>query len=220
MKGFPFDPARLLQGEEREWAVRSLRSYYREYAGGWFERLPNRDHLFTFDARDIVAVSLLGVDVPAWTSVWLLDGPGRDATASLLAAIPHGVPIWEADESVLSSDSAAQRLWDLFLRCPGVGPVIAGKLLATKRPELIPVWDQWIDAALGRVDNFWLTMRDVFADAELRADLAAIRDEAKLPCMPSLLRTLDVIVWMRRYGHKDSTDEELRLREFVSDPLR
>jgi hypothetical protein len=130
-----------VRGEEREWAVRSLRSYYREYSGGWFERLSDRAHPFAFQAGDIVAVSTLGVAVPAEASIWLLDDAGRDATASLLSAIPHGVGIWEADETDLDAVSAAQRLWELLDRRPGIGPVIAGKLMAARRPELIPVWD-------------------------------------------------------------------------------
>jgi hypothetical protein len=54
----------------------------------------------------------------------------------------------------------------------------------------------------------------VFADTVLRSELTGIREEADLSCTPSLLRTLDVIVWMRRYGHKDSSDLGLRNRQF------
>ncbi len=57
-------------------------------------------------------------------------------------------------------------------------------------------------------------MRALFTDPELRADLESIRDDAKLSCTPSLLRTLDVIMWMRRHGHKDSSDQQLQDRPF------
>lgn len=205
------DPSSFVAGDAHPGAVACLRSYYLDdYSGAWFERLADREHPFCFSARDIVAVSTLGVDVPARASIWLLAGAGRDATAALLCAIPLGTAIWDAGEDVLDEDSSASQLWELLRTQSGVGPVLAGKLMACKRPELIPIWDQWVGDALKPAGSFWLAMRAAFRDRTLRHDLASVRDEADLPCSPSLLRTLDVIVWMRRYGHVDSDDEDVR----------
>lgn len=223
---FPHSPARFLAGEERARAVKCLRTYYAEYSGAWFERLSDLAHPFLFTASDFVAVSTLGVIVPPRVAIWLLEGAGREAAASLLTAIPVGVPIWEATDEILDEGSPAHQLWELLQerqwgrpdRANGVGPVTAGKLLAAKRPDLVPIWDQWVDDALGRVDNFWLAIRYALMDTSFRAILAETRDEADLPSTPSLLRILDIVVWMRHYGHGESGDDTVRDMPPVSLP--
>lgn len=108
----------------------------------------------------------------------------------------------DAAATVLSDGSPADQAWHLLRDQPDVGWVIAGKLLARKRPQLLPVYDKVVRCALGRPrPSFWLTLH-----AALRADnralhrqLLALREAAGVAETVSVLRVCDVVVWM---GHR------------------
>jgi hypothetical protein len=80
-----------------------------------------------------------------------------------------------------------------------IGPVAAGKLLARKRPHLLPVYDSRIKMVLKRprVDNrWWHDLRDqLIEDRDLIRELESVRDRAAADHM-SLLRVFDVMCWM------------------------
>lgn len=80
-----------------------------------------------------------------------------------------------------------------------MGAVTAGKLLAAKRPALIPIWDKHIARALGAPKgHFWLAMRDSLrSSAALVTEVAA---EAQVDLTP--LRVVDIVVWMRQHGYQ------------------
>jgi hypothetical protein len=85
--------------------------------------------------------------------------------------------------------------------------VTAGKLLARKRPRLIPVWDNVVRCAFGRPSSAWLWLDNMLRekDGALLQLLAKTREDAGLTKRISLLRTLDVVVWMRhRNSHRPS----------------
>lgn len=79
----------------------------------------------------------------------------------------------------------------------------AGKLMARKRPRLIPVYDDVVRCVLGHPTRVWRTLDAVLADGRVQDEVEALQ-----PCTPagvSRLRTLDVAVWMmhhddHRYG--------------------
>ncbi len=75
----------------------------------------------------------------------------------------------------------------------------AGKLSARKRPRLIPVWDRVVWCALGRPAGAWVWLDELLRkkDGPVARELDKLRREAGLPANISLLRTLDVIIWMR-----------------------
>lgn len=85
----------------------------------------------------------------------------------------------------------------------GSGPVVAGKLLARKRPHLIPIYDIRIKRLFERPKadhSFWAALA-----AALRADNGAFYDQ--LVCLRGkagigedigVLRVFDVIAWMHQ----------------------
>ncbi|MFJ1709305.1 DUF6308 family protein [Kitasatospora sp. NPDC088346] len=81
------------------------------------------------------------------------------------------------------------------------GGVTAGKLLARKRPRLLPVYDRVVRCAVGRPASFWLSLRDALAadGRALHRHLLDLRTAAALPGTVSALRVCDIVVWM---GHR------------------
>ena len=67
----------------------------------------------------------------------------------------------------------ADQAWRLLKAQDDVGWVTAGKLLARKRPRLIPVWDNVVRCALGRPANAWIWLDDQLRGRGARRDVPA-----------------------------------------------
>lgn len=100
-------------------------------------------------------------------------------------------------------------MWQLIDGIHGIGWVTAHKLLAHKRPALLPFYDRVVKAALQPHDEaFWLPLHEALhgeAGAARLAQIQALRTEARLPPWVSELRVLDVVVWMNQPGPASAT---------------
>jgi hypothetical protein len=201
------DAARLASFLDGQAAV-LLDEYFNSntFTGGHFERFagggdrPEVADRFTSD--DVVAVSLLSVRIPGQAALQLLDAQANELNV-LLSGIPVGSDLWQAPEEAVAPGSSADRLWRRLDDVPGIGWVTAGKLLARKRPRLIPVYDRVVKAALGRKDEdeWWRPLRTALHEnPDLVAKLKSLRDHVALDHPVSLLRILDVCIWMRKDG--------------------
>lgn len=197
---------RYFEGRCADWAVTALQAYCHGtraegrplYTGACFEALAARDHPDAFTASDLVAVSMLSVTVPPRAAIRLLVDTEADA---LLRAIGPDRPIWETEESDLDDDSPASRLWEFLRSLEDIGPVTAGKLMAVKRPQLVPIYDQHVGAALGPPRrHFWLAMRRSMIDAH--GAVESVVQSAGVAVTP--LRAVDIVVWMHQHGWTDS----------------
>lgn len=160
------------------------------FAAATFDTIGCNDP-FKISTDDLLAVTLLDVSVPARAVRQILD---RDALAisTSLAAIPEGRDLWHALDADLA---AANALWQRLDGYPGVGSVIAGKLLARKRPRLIPIVDDVVIRNMPAPEGeYWNTLRTCL-DSNRVAQIEQLR--RKLPRTISTLRLLDVAVWMR-----------------------
>ena len=160
------------------------------FAGLTFETVGDYD-ANQFGPSDLLALTLLDVGLPP-PGVRKILGD-RDELAALLADVPAQVDLWDATESDLR---AADRLYAAIRRVPGAGPVITTKLMARKRPRLIPVVDKHVIATLRAPDRqYWRTMRDALVLDDLWATIeATLRGE--VPAVVPTLRLLDVAIWM------------------------
>lgn len=152
------------------------------------------------EAEDLVAVQTLSVTVPASVALNLLEGPLGARLSDLLHAVPRDLDMVESEVSDLAPGSPAARAWQLLEEQHDVGWVIAGKLLARKRPRLLPVYDTVVRCALGRPRlSFWLALHAALRadDHALHRQLLALRRAAGVPETVSALRVCDVVVWMR-----------------------
>lgn len=190
-------------------AVDHLRTYYESYTGRWFDRIGRRDdgldeHPMALTAADTVAVSFLSVDIrPEATARILFER--ADEISELLREIPTHLSIAEPDaRNHLADDGPAAALWQLLDDLPGIGWVVAHKLLAHKRPALLPVYDSVTKQVLQPDDpTFWLPLHDALGGeggARRMATLRAVRDAAGPPRPITELRVLDVLAWMEGKG--------------------
>jgi hypothetical protein len=189
--------------------VGHLRAYFAPgaYTGQWFEtfagggdRAESRDRIAV---DDLYAVEALKVQVPFAIGQELLEGQlGRDISACL-QEIPTEAELGTRGASGLVADgSHADRAWRLLnnrSEKTGIGWVIAGKLLARKRPKLIPVYDSVVSCQVGAPDHVGLKLHDQLAahDGELRTALAEVRTTVGVEDNVSILRVLDVVLWRR-----------------------
>ncbi len=157
---------------------------------------------------DFVAVSMLSVTVDPKAAIRLLEQDSADITA-LLRQIPADRDIVDVHPDELISDSSASQLWRLLRSGnDGLGRTKTSKLMAAKRPRLIPIWDSFVEDATGlNTVDYWRQFQSVLLadDRAIWNWLGELRD--RVPDMPpgvSNLRILDVLLWMSVHRKRHS----------------
>lgn len=195
--------------KEATWAKWAIRSYWWKYTGAAFDSLGHVDGADSdpnsITATDIVAVSMLDVHVPGVAARTMLDPSYGHDLHRLLVDVPHPLALHDAEKADVTPGAPASQLWHKVLESgTGMGPTITSKLVARKRPQLLPVYDTRLGYRLGieRGTNDWLWWWQwwhddpsrVAATRELRSAAGAAHEGAG--CLDaSLLRILDVAVW-------------------------
>jgi hypothetical protein len=200
---------------DEEYATRLVKRYLAtdsadraRYSGAYFERLggggDRPETAFTFTAEDLLAVSMLSVHIDGYHALHVLHYQARELN-DLLAAIPPDItpdrpPGCRPDRRRRASPGIVAG--DLRHPSPEydrAGSVAAGKLLARKRPQLIPVYDSRVKKVLSRprIDrSWWHDLRaQLIKDRELVCQLKSVRRRAGAGRM-SLLRVFEVMCWM------------------------
>ena len=198
---------RHLEEKGGSYAMSSLEAYFfkHAYTGSSFETFcgkePNK-----FTAEDIVAVSMLSVNIPPSATRWIL-GDGRDRLSELLCEIDLNLSI-DDPTADLTNGGYAWKLWNEIHSRWGIGETTASKLLAAKRPLLFPIYDQHGAKALQlspkRYWEPWQTyMRSEDGKKAKQIAMSMAKDLGKPNLSP--LRILDVVIWMQQHGHKSIT---------------
>lgn len=144
-----------------------------------------------FTTGDLLAITLLDVALEPIAVRDLLGNTPRWAAA--LRLVPAERPIWDATDDDLA---AANELWEALDSLRGVGPTKAGKLLARKRPILIPIYDDVVATFLRPAPtDFWVEVREALQDQQRRDQLDGLVSSLDRPV--GTLRALDVAIWMR-----------------------
>ena len=191
-------------------------SLFTEFAGGG----DSPSSWDRFGSEDFVAVSLLSVRIPGRAAIEILDERSREFN-SLLSKVPNDISLHEASDGDFAEGSSAWDLYERLRKVPGSGPVTASKLLARKRPHLIPVSDQIVESALfPSTGRYWVPLRNELQrpESQLLSRLREIQENANpLAQRTSLLRILDVLIWMRHQVPKAAPKPEYWLN-FKSNP--
>jgi hypothetical protein len=188
------------------------------YTGAWFDAAgrgtdpasgapvdpePNR-----LTVEDLLSLALLDVPLKPREMIDLFEVNrdldhllGRISRHLALAAAPSARDLTEPP---WASAAEAHRL---LRTVSGVGRTRASKILARKRPHLIPIWDRHVGEGLGMrsMDQDWAIVQDVVVEhadrlQELGDQLRGNHRDAGRIHGLSLLRVLDVVVWMRVHG--------------------
>ncbi len=148
-----------------------------------------------FTADDLVAVTFLSVRTPGPAAILILRDKADEINAMLAAIGPDRDLV---DEPPITPGWPAGRLNSRLRKLDRVGPVIASKLLARKRPRLVPIWDAVVAKVTGTEVDQWVPLRAALAedDRALHERLLGLREAAGLPEQVSALRVLDVVCWM------------------------
>ncbi|MFB9903638.1 DUF6308 family protein [Allokutzneria oryzae] len=186
-----------------ERAARDIRYYVETRAGRRYERLDEGTGLGedadAFTAADVVATMALSLPWHGYSALSHLNAC-LDNLNAMLAEVPH-TPMHEADAADYAPDGPADRMWQALTDLDGITPVIAGKLLARKRPHHVPVHDRLVLGVLGQPEDLWLCLHSWFAaDPARAAGVAEVRERSGLCAASSLLRCVDIALWM--YGKR------------------
>jgi hypothetical protein len=179
------------------------------HTGSQFELLISGSDPSRFTERDLVALSTLNVEVPARAALWILSPEGQAQTSALLAGIPNGVDIWKPEvENAFADDGKLMQLWDCLGKANWPTAALGGglggstkrsKLIAAKRPRLVPVLDKVVKDTLPKSENYWRAFQDVLRDESCRESLTLATNHDCVPPGVSLLRRIDVVIWMNNH---------------------
>jgi Family of unknown function (DUF6308) len=196
-----------LQSESDKAALKQLHVYYDPEFGdsgyftgaafdGWDSNGSRTGGADRFSADDLVAVTFLSVRVKATSAYWLL-GPRAEQYNALLRAMGDDRDFADVDGRDITPDSPAWTLETELRKLPGVGRTIASKLMARKRPRLVPIYDKVLRQVMGLEDGHWQPLNAALRadDQALQKRLLELRAVASLPESISALRVLDVIAW-------------------------
>lgn len=165
--------------------------------------------------EDVLAVAAVNAPVPAAVASLLLTQPASGRLATWLRQLPTDIDLWDAEDYTLA---IATKAWDEIRTIHEAGTTstadggfAATKLLARKRPRLIPLYDEKVRGVvyLAEGASWWFSLRDAMRvdgeDNEVRFRVCAAMHEADVGYV-SVLRGLDVILWSyANFG--DSTPE-------------
>lgn len=220
---------KVLDEKHVEEAAALVRRYYAPVAGSSAPRTGARfddwagggdspSNLNRIVADDLVAVSFLSVDIHPRAAIGILDSY-TDEISDLLEAIPADIDLWNADINRLNSpDSPTSELWALLRGKKygswQVGPTRASKIMARKRPRLIPIYDSVVRPLMGlkHSGGSWTAWHGALADGSgLPKRLEQIRQEADAPYSISALRVMDIVLWMhgKEQGLSNAGDNAL-----------
>jgi hypothetical protein len=210
----------ILDGDHIDDAAKLLGAYYTELFASELPRTGSRFDSWAgggdapgmanrVTADDLVAVSFLSVKIPGRAAVGLLETHAIKISKHL-KKLPLNVDMADLTrdefERYLGKDSPGIRLWRV-LRAEkterwGIGETTASKLMARKRPQLVPIYDSVVGPLMGLNKNSldqWSTWHTALTDGTgLPQRLQEIRRVSGISVPISDIRVMDIVLWM--YG--------------------
>lgn len=156
-------------------------------------------------AEDLIAVSFLSVEVPAAAAIGILE-THKDRISELLGQLPADVDLANVSQvqfdELFGECSPALELWQLLRGDSsdrwGIGPTTASKIMARKRPRLIPIYDSLVGPLMGLENSLrqWNIWHEAFTgDKLLHSRLKTIQELSGVAAGASALRIMDVVLW-------------------------
>lgn len=134
----------------------------------------------------MAAVASLSLIVPGVVTQEIIDS---EQLRRLLQAIPTAVSIAEdrAEGLLVRKKCAARELYESIREFQGMGWARTSKLLAAKRPRLIPIRDSVVQRKLGASTMWWQSMLEEWSGSDLPDAVTRVR--AKCRNLPAYVTT-------------------------------
>lgn len=177
------------------------------FEGGWwdgFDPSGTRDATpDAFTADDLLSASLLSIRIPPTAVLQILGDKAGDLGIAL-RTLGQDRELATLSASEVGELEAKSTIWRMLRSIPSIGPTTTSKLIARKRPNLIPIYDGVVGKAVyGDTSRAqWARLHEALtADgAALNTHLKSLRARSGLPGWISPLRIFDVIAWLDASG--------------------
>lgn len=159
-----------------------------QFAALSFDTVGTNDD-YSIGDDDVLAVSFLDTPIRASAYREIVRAGGR--ITECLRDISLKLPLWDLEEG--SKDYVnALSLWNLLEDIPGMGPTRVSKLMARKRPFLIPILDERVKEFFDHeTQYFWLPLGHALKDERRQRAIRSLAPGVGI----SVLRILDIAIW-------------------------
>lgn len=111
------------------------------------------------------------------------------------------IDLWDIGGEAIADGSPLAEMYNALKTIDQISYVRASKLLACKRPRLVPVRDTVVEDLLNAKTEWWGPMKEVVSDQSVRETIDRLSPDPVSESV-SLLRRLDVILWMEGKRHR------------------
>ena len=224
----------ILNDDHIDAAAKLLSAYYRlttaglpAYTGSLFNSWAcggdASDVVNRVTADDLIAVSFLAVDIPGEAAFGILE-TYASLISDLLAQIPADLDMAKMNgndfDKLLGEDSPTLQLWHVLRGRVtgrwGMGETRTSKLMARKRPRLIPIYDSIVGPMMGLETGSlgqWQRWHTALTDGTVPPQrLQEIFRASGISDPISDIRVMDIVLWMYGKQHPESADVPQTLR--------
>jgi hypothetical protein len=169
------------------------------FTGRHFEYFSRISNPFFFDGNDIAALMCLSISPKANVASDLLSLALR--RNFVIQQGERESPIWMRPVEEYVPGSWFHDLFDELCKIPNISSVVASKLMASKFPHSIPIYDNDVSALLNHPQQWWMGWHNAMQSPQFRQHLTGMRESLGLHEV-SLLRIADVALWMEAQRRK------------------
>lgn len=180
-------------------------------------------HPDRFDISDVASLSLLSVTLNGQIAHELTKKDQESDELARVLALEPDRDLGELTVDQVEKLNGREGLdpdWNLIKKIHGVGRTRTSKLLARKRPRLIPIWDSVIARVLGlpTTKSYWIYFHTALTadDFSLDKRLSELAQKAGVGERYSRIRVLDILAWM--YGKDEKNYQSTVLTELDAEP--
>jgi len=184
------------------------------FTGSFFEEYSKKSDQKCFDGNDISAV--ISLSIPG-AGYWVASLLNEKINLSYFSMLEYNTCISEVGEDFFDQPQMIE-IYEKLKKINGIGRVAASKLLASKRPNLFPVFDNDVSSLFLHSDGIswqergsyldWCkSWRNVMAENKIKNLLSDISTKTNSVCQP--LRALDVIFWLE--AQEEDPEKRLEL---------
>ena len=177
------------------------------FTGSFFEEYSEKSNQNCFDGNDVSAAISLSI---TGSGFWVASLLNEKIDLSYFSKHDYNFCISDAEVDFFDKPRIKE-IYKQLKSINGISHVTASKLLASKRPNLFPIFDTDVSSLFLRSDgtswnrkvsylDWCKSWQKVMADTDIRILLAEISKGTMNVCQP--LRALDVIFWLECFDRK------------------